>query len=225
MLEPPRVMPAALADTIAADRLATVRRMSRAVTYAYVAYLVFSPAFLWLGTGHAGDALVLTAVVAVNALLLARQGFTSARPLAPVVAIGNCTLVAVTAHLWSPFLPAPGIAALMTMVSAMSPMYRKRRWVAAMAAAMTLAIVGTFALEQLGVLAPTTSSIPGGFEIVAAGFNLRPSGQYLSSILFVCALLAASAGLGYAFRGGERSLRERLLYVAWQLRQLVPAGG
>jgi hypothetical protein len=224
MLEPPRVLPAALADTIAADRLATVRRMSRAVTYAYVAYLVFSPAFLWLGTGHAGDALVLTAVVAVNALLLARQGFTSARPLAPVVAIGNCTLVAVTAHLWSPFLPAPGIAALMTMVSAMSPMYRKRRWVAAMAAAMALAILGTFALEQLGVLARTTSSIPGGFEIAAVGLNLRPFGQYLSSVLFVCVLLAAAAGLGYAFRGGERSLRERLLYVGWQLRQLVPTG-
>jgi eukaryotic-like serine/threonine-protein kinase len=224
MLEPPRVMPAELADTIAADRLATVRRMSRAVTYAYIAYLVFSPAFLWLGTGHAGDALALTAIVAVNALLLARQGFTSARPLAPVVAIGNCTLIAVTAHLWSPFLAAPGVAAIMTMVSAMSPMYRKRRWVALMAAGMTLAIVGTLALELLGALSPTTLSTPGGFELVAAGLNLRPTGKYLSSVLFVCALLAAAAGLGYAIRGGERSLRERLLYVAWQLRQLVPTG-
>ncbi len=172
MLDPPRVMPAALADTVAADRLATVRRMSRAVFYAYAAYLVFAPAFLWLGAGRGGDAVVLTVVVAVNAALLARQGFTSARPIAPVVAIGNVMLVALIARLWSPFLAAPGVAAITTMVSAMSPLYRHRRWVAAMAAGMALAIIGMFLAELVGVLSPTTTSIPDGFEITAAGLHL-----------------------------------------------------
>jgi serine/threonine-protein kinase len=222
MLDPPRVLPAALADTVAADRLATVRRMSRMATISYVAYLVFAPAFLWLGAGRGGDAVVLTVVVGVNALLLARQGFTSARPRAPLVVVSNVVLIAVIARLWGPFMAAPGLAAISTMVSAMSPMYRKARWVAAMAAAMTFAIIGPFVAELVGWISPTIASIPGGFQITAPGLHLSEAGQYLTSILYICALIAAAAALGYTIRGGERSLRERLLYVAWQLRQLVP---
>ena len=221
MLEPPRTMPPALADTIAADRLATVRRMSRVATIAYLAYLLFAPAFLWLGAGRPGDALALVAIVGVNVALLARQGFTSAAPRAPLVAVGNAILLALVARLWSPLMAAPGLAALMTMVSAMSPLYRQRRWVAAMAAMMALTILGPLAAELLGILSPTMYSVPGGFEITPPGLNLSATGQYLTSFMYIAALMSAAATLGYMIRGGERSLRERLLHIAWQLRQLA----
>nr|HEX4314681.1 hypothetical protein [Kofleriaceae bacterium] len=221
MLEPPRAMPPALAATVTADRLATVRRMSRAATIAYVVYLLFAPAFLWLGAGQGRDALALTIIVGLNVAVLARQGFTSAPPRAPLVAIGNAILIGLIARLWSPLMAAPGIAAITTMVSAMSPLYRQRRWVAAMAVMMALAILGPLAAELAGVLSPTMHSVPGGFEITPAGLHLSAVGQYLTSFMFIAALIGASAALGYAIRGGERSLRERLLHIAWQLRQLA----
>lgn len=222
MLEPPKTTPKALADALAADRLATVRRMSRAATWAYVAYLVFAPAFLWLGAGQGEGALIMTAVVSVNAALLARQGFTKAAPNAPLVALGNAVLIGLIARLWSPFLAAPGLATITTMSSAMSPIYRRWWHLVPMAALMILAVLLPWILEVAGALDSTAKSIPGGFELTPPGLHLRSTGQYITAIMYIVAIVSAAAGLGYAFRGGERPMRERLLRVAWQLRQLVP---
>jgi len=126
------------------------------------------------------------------------------------------------ARLWSPFLAAPGLAALTVMVSAMSPLYRRRSFVVAMAVLMSGAILVPFALEMLGVLEPTTRSVAGGIEFFPPGMKLKATGQYLTAVMYVIALVAASAALGFSIRGGERSMRERLLRIAWQLRQLVP---
>ena len=222
MLEPPRRTPHALAEAIAADQISTVRRMSRTAMWGYVAYLLFAPAFLWLGAGQGREALVMTMIILANVAVLWRQGFTTARPMAAAVAVGNAVLIALIAWLWSPFLAAPGLAGLTVMVSALSPLYRRTRFVVAMAVLMSGAVLAPFGLEMAGVITPTVHSVPGGLLFDPPGMNLREAGQWITAVMYVIALVAVSAALGSSFRGGERTMRERLLRIAWQLRQLVP---
>ncbi len=112
-------------DAQAPPRGEVIQRQSRAGMLALVAYLIFGPAFLWLGAGAPGYALILLALVAANLAVLWLQGIRGHRARPALVAAGNVALVALIACVSSPFLLAPGIAAITTMAIGFSPMYER----------------------------------------------------------------------------------------------------
>ncbi len=224
MLEPPPVAPPQLAERIAADRLAEIRRQSRGAIPVFMAYLIYSPAFLWLGSGESGYAAAIVVFVsaAVGALYL--QGYRDA-PVRPwLVAICNVLLIALTARVGSPFLIAPGIAAVTAVGFAFSPVYADVRRLAIVVGALFLAVLAPWLAERAGWMTETVTTGHHGIFLSAPALNLRPSGQIAMLVLYTLTLVIAAAGLASQVARGERAMRYRLIHQTWLLRQLVPGG-
>jgi hypothetical protein len=225
MLEPPPVAPAQLSERIAADRLAEIRRQSRGAIPVFIAYLVFAPAFWWLGSGEIGYAAALVALVgaAVGALYL--QGFRDSPPRPWLVAACNVALIAVSSRAGSPFLLAPGIATVTVMGIAFSPVYADMRKLAAVVGAVFFAVLAPWLAERAGWISETVTPVAHGIAFTGPALHLRPAGQITMLVLYTLTLVIAGAGLASQVARGERALRYRLMMQTWLLRQLVPGEG
>ena len=193
-----------LARLDGSDRDALIRRESRAGIIAYLAYMIFGPAFLWLGAGAPGYALALLVLVAANVAVLWRQGVRG-RPNQPVlVAAGNALLIALIARITSPFLLAPGIAAITTMAIGFSPVYEQGRRLAVLAGAMVASVLLPWLGERIGWLATTTVATHDGFVLAAPGLHLREGGQTVLMVLYTVSLIAAGAVLAFQLARAQR---------------------
>ena len=220
MLEPPRETPKEVAEAIRADQIATLAQNARTGVWGYLGYVAFVPALLWLGRGV--DALALFLLISINVVITLIQGYVSSKPRPIRIVLGNAALIALIAHLFSPFLIAPGIAAVTAMMLVFGPSYRERAAVIGVIATMVLAIVVPWILELAGVLAATTRITTSGLSLEAPGL-LLPAGATLALlVLYAIGLVTAAVGMSYAMRRAERTVREHLHLQAWQLRQLVP---
>jgi hypothetical protein len=198
------------AGIVEQERAEMIRRGSRAGVVTSVAYLLFGPAFLWLGAGAARYAFALLVLVAANITVLYLQGFRGHRDRPVLVAAGNVALVVLIARATSPFLLAPGIAAITVMGLAFTPNYERPRALLALVAAMAAAVLGPWIGEQIGWLATTTTSTRDGFQINAVGLHLREGGQAVLMVLYTLSLLAAGAVLAFNLSRSERRLRYRI---------------
>jgi hypothetical protein len=204
--------PRALAEHVLArldgsDRAALIRRQSRAGIVAFLAYMIFGPAFLWLGAGAPGYAAALLVLVAANVAVLWRQGVLG-KPAQPVlVAAANVALIALIGRVTSPFLLAPGIAAVTTMAIGFSPVYEQGRRLAALAGAMTVGVLLPWFAERLGWLSTTTTATRDGLVLSSPGLHLREGGQTVLMVLYTVSLIAAGAVLAFQLARAQRMAR------------------
>jgi serine/threonine-protein kinase len=221
MLEPPAQPPREVEDEIEADNLASVRRNARVGLLGYLGYLSFVPTLLWLAPGHRGYALALFAIIACNAGVLAWHAFGSSQPRPWRVVAGNVLLVVVLARMYSPFLLAPGVAAVTTMAVVFSPSYTRRLWVGIVVALMLAAVLVPWLAEQLGVVSATTV-VGDGLALTGPALHVSATAQLVVLVGIVAALVAAAGWIAHAMRKTEYAMRHQLYVQAWQLRQLVP---
>jgi serine/threonine-protein kinase len=221
MLEPPKVMPAQVADLIAADRVEEIRRQSRGAIPVFVAYLLFAPAFFWLGSGEFGYAAALIALVAAAVGALYLQGYRGAPPRPWLVAACNVALIALSARAGSPFLLGPGIAVVTVVGIAFSPVYADPRKLVAVVLAIFAGVLAPFLAERAGWISETMTPIHHGLAFTGPALNLRPAGQSALLVLYTLTLVIAGAGLASQVARGERTLRHRLMLQTYLLKDLV----
>jgi eukaryotic-like serine/threonine-protein kinase len=221
MLEPPAAPPREVENEIEADNLASVRRNARVGLLGYLGYLAFVPTLLWLAPGHQGYALALFAIIACNAGVLAWHAFGKSQPQPWRIVAGNVLLVVLLARMYSPFLIAPGVAAVTTMAVVFSPSYTRRLWVGVVVALMVGAVLVPWLAEQVGIVSATTA-VGDGLALTGPALHVGATAQLLVLVGIVVALVAAAGWIAHAMRKTEYAMRHQLYVQAWQLRQLVP---
>jgi len=222
MLEPPRAMPREVEDEMRADAVAADRRQARTSIVISAGYAGFVP-FMLLAKNWTQAALVI-AYLAFNTVVLrirAREG-TGNHPYWN--ALRNAVLVAIVAHAYSPLLIGPGLAAATVGALLLTMSYTRPRELLGLVAILSAAVMVPWALENLGVIAPTMVHTPTGIELSSPQLEaMGPALRDISVGLYVVGALTAIGALGNAMVQRERESRRALHLQAWQLRQLVPA--
>jgi len=218
MLEPPRAMPPEVTREIELDNARTLSRSLRIGAWAYVGFLSLVPFVLdSAGLFYVG---VLVAIIGTNIAVLLRMRPGPARVVA--FAFASAALVGAIARIFSPFFIAPAIATVITMAMVFTPSYEDVRAVAGIAVLMVLAIVAPWVLEAMGLVSTTTVFAPDSITLLApANGFASPLAASAAMVLYVAALLTASAFVAHAMRRTERTMRHHMRLQAWQLRQLV----
>ena len=221
MLEPPKTLPAEVVRAIDEDDHRTMMEHGRVAVYSYLLFFAFLPLVWWIAPQGSPWLLVISGLVLVNLGICYWGSRYSPAGKEGIIAITNAALLAVVARMYTPFLIAPGLAAMSAMAVLFTPTKSRLLTVPAMIAITTAAVLGPFVLEQLGVLSVTT-------EVTTHGMLLRPlalAGDEMSTLIvasiYVLALIGAAAFMANGMRSRERTVKRRLMLQAWQLRQLV----
>ncbi|MBL9020259.1 MAG: protein kinase [Myxococcales bacterium] len=218
MIEPPVEMPDEVERELEAIDQKDLKVQGQLGTFSMLAYLLFFPLMYAAGFRHlwyliAGPALV--AGVIVGSRHVAKTGSLRAAYACFVI---NLVLVALFARIATPFLVAPGLAAMTVMVYATHvPM--GRAWV--LFTATLAAVLGPWIAEIAGVISTTTSITGGSFQLQAAADSLAPTLTLISLGLFVAGLLGMATMLARTLSLSRRETQRTLQLQAWQLRQLM----
>jgi len=222
MLEPPRTTPREVEDAIREEDVQTMRSHARIGVWLYLGFLLFTPLLWWIAPRGSPHVLALTAVVAIN-LGLCWWG-SRIRPLGKEawIAVFTMILISVVAHMFTPFLAAPGIAAMAAMVILLTPTRSPITSAIPMTVLPCLAVLVPWLLERMGALPVTTTIGDHGIVLDAPALAGDETRTLVVGVLYVVMLVAGSAILANIMRGRERAARHTLHLQAWQLRQLVP---
>jgi len=217
MLEPPRVRPPEVQELIEADNLETIKRQANAAALGYLGFLAFVPG-LFESTMNLGYLAALLVLLGFNIVtLVSPMSFKNRTSRTIRIGIGNALLVGLLGYLYSPFLIAPGVAAIVTMALGFAPTYRRLRAPVLIGCLFLAAVLAPWLAEELGWLPTTIAFVDGKLVLGPTPLPLSLCGL----VIYAVALIASAAGLAYANRLAEREVRERLHLQAWQLRQLV----
>jgi hypothetical protein len=165
---------------------------------------------------------VLTALLAINTANLWLISRARVLPRPWLTLVTTALLVGLVAQTFTPFLVAPGLAAVIAMaivLSARDPRVSDGRILAAL---MSGAIVIPWLLEVAGVL-PATARVRPDEVILDVHWVTRgrdPNMWLL--IVYATALVTSACWMARTIRKRERTAKRQLLVQAWQLRQLVP---
>jgi len=222
MLEPPKTTPKEVEQAIFDDDVRAARVNAQAGLLAVAGGIAFAPLMWWMSPGGSPWMLALCFVmIALGVVSL--YNLKAPAPMTGLVMIGNAILVAVVAHLYSPVLVAPGLAAALAMAMVFTPRFSWLGSGVAVALLMILAIVVPFALEQLGWLERTMSIVPtGGVRFEPPGIGGEAVPVLVVSTVYVVILIVGAATIAELLRARNRQAHRHLLMQAWQLRQLVP---
>jgi serine/threonine-protein kinase len=171
MLEPPRAMPREVRDAVVNDEIASNTSQAKTGLWLFLGYFAFAP-FLIDFRGSQLYLVAFVALVVLNAALIWRRAYYAGlrSVVAPVVIIlGNAALLAMIAHVFSPILLAPGLAAITTAALVNAPWYSgpaddqpERRRFVFVVIAMSAAVLLPWAAEVVGW-------VPRTFEITEHG--------------------------------------------------------
>ena len=223
MLEPPRTTPPEVERELFEQDVATIRENARAGIRYYVMFLSFMP-FLWfIAPPNSPWVLALSGMTTVNVLISWWGSRTFPIGKEWIIAVSNSITLAVVAHMYTPYLIAPGLAAMSIMAIVFTPTRNRLTTATGMFVMSVLAVLGPWGLELAGVL-PTTMSVSKDGLLLSA---VALSGEYQKltlamGALFVVALMLAAVGISSNMRERERVAKRALHLQAWQLRQLVP---
>ena len=139
-----------------------------------------------------------------------------------LLALGNAVLLAIVSRMFTPFLIAPGLAAMSAMAILFTPTSSRLTTRLGVTLLAWAAVLGPWVLERAGVLSITTTVTGDGILMRAAGTAGAEGPTLGVAIFYVLASIAAAAGMATAMRERTRAARRHLHVQAWQLRQLVP---
>ena len=138
------------------DRRPTYRRRQPEDGALHAVLLAITGGFAALGMRD-GYVAALASVSAANTLL-ALIGTRYRHGAAMTVAVaGNLVTIVLLARMFTPFLLAPGIAAVIVMAFAFHPGVSSRRALGAVAATGAAIVIGMWAIEALGLVSATFS--------------------------------------------------------------------
>jgi serine/threonine-protein kinase len=221
MLEPPTTMPAEVERAIEEDNNAASRANSRFGVWAYLAFLAFTPLLWWIAP--AGSAWIVAAVsglIATNVVVCWMQS-TAPRPRPWLIAATNAIMVALISRMFTPFLIAPAVAAVIAMGIVLSQRLSRLVAAGAIVGLMSAAVLVPWFLELAGVMSQTTFVIDGGLILKAIGVSGPGAPTLVVAALYVVLLLTVACSLADAMRTRERAAKRHLLLQTWQLHQLV----
>ena len=223
MLEPPRTTPPEVEKEILEADISTMRENARAGIRYYVMFLAFMP-FLWFIAPQGSPwVAALSAMTTINVLISWWGANTHPLGKEWVIAISNTITLAVVAKMYTPFLIAPGLAAMSLMAIVFTPTRSSLTTAAAMLIMSVIAVLGPWTLELVGALPSTMSVDKDGILLSAVALSGEyPMASLVAGALFVVALLLAAVGISSNMRERERAAKRALHLQAWQLRQLVP---
>jgi hypothetical protein len=139
-----------------------------------------------------------------------------------VIAVTNGILLAVVSRMYTPFLIAPGMAAMSAMAIMFTPTRSRLTSGILMVVVPWLAVLGPWLLERVNVLSVTTTVDTNGLLLKAVAIAGDETPTLVVAALYVLAMIAAAAGMANGMRARERAAKRHLHLQAWQLQQLVP---
>ncbi|MFN0246570.1 MAG: serine/threonine-protein kinase [Kofleriaceae bacterium] len=223
MLEPPRTTPPEVEKEILESDIATMKDNARAGIRYYVMFLAFMPFLFFIAPPSSPWVLALSGMTTINVLISWWGSKTQPLGKEWIIAVSNTITLAVVSHMYTPYLIAPGLAAMSIMAIVFTPTRSPLTTASGMFVMSVLAVLGPWVLELAGVLPTTMRVDTEGLWLSAVAI----SGEYekLSlglGALFVVALMLAAVGISSNMRERERAAKRALHLQAWQLRQLVP---
>ncbi len=224
MLEPPRDMPAEVERAIDSDEASIVQGNARVAVWAYVMFLGFMPLAWWIAPAGSPYVLALSAMVGISLVACWFGTRTNPHRKEGVIALTNAFLLAIVARMYTPFLIAPGLAAMSCMALLFTPTRSRLTSVPGVLVLTTVPVLGAWMLERVSVLSITTTVGPDGMHLtpLAVSGTSEPSTLVVTA-LYVLALLVAAVFMASRMSARIRAARRLLHLQAWQLRQLVPA--
>ncbi len=223
MLEPPKTTPPEVEAAILDDDVQTMQGNARVGIYAYIAFFAFMPMVWWIAPQGSPWVLAISMLILVNMAICYWGSRTNPIGKEGIIAISNALLLAITAHMYTPFLIAPGLAAMSAMAIMFTPTRSKLTSMAGMVGIPALAVLGPFLLERFGVLPLTTTVDHRGILLDAVAVAGDENATLAVAAIYVFGLIAAAAGMASGMRSRERAAKRILHLQSWQLRQLVSA--
>jgi predicted Ser/Thr protein kinase len=224
MLDPPKTPPDELREALRNSDAIYISHHARGAIPGYVLIALFLPLFVLNGVL---DWTVVLAIVgsalgmAVAAWQLVRK---PNRSLAWMIAyaIGNSLMLVLLGRLGGAFAFVPALVSYITASVITYPVFLERGWV--LISIMVTGFLVPFGLEISGLLEMT-------WELRSDGILLRGAAMDLTGVSAMVTVIAASvaivvmAGIQYAKLGRtNREAQQRLVTLAWHLRQLLPTG-
>ena len=222
MLEPPRTMPKEVEQTILEDDISLMQGNARVGIYAYVGFLAFLPFVWWLAPAGSPYIPVLSSLIFLNMAVCWWGSRKNPLGKEGVISVTNALLLVAVSRMYTPFLIAPGLAAMSAMAIMFTPTRSKLTSLAGMVALPWLAVIGPWLLERVDVVSKTTSVDAHGIHLDPLALAGGETATLTIAALYVLALIAAAAGMASRMRNRERAAKRHLHLQAWQLRQLVP---
>jgi hypothetical protein len=221
LVEPPREVPAEVEHILGEAEAASSRLEANGGVWSYLFTLAFAPLLFWMGVRSWWLLLTLGALLAVQSALA--LWFSKARRVPPSVMYGvvaiNGVFVALTSRVFSPYVVAPGIAAIGTVAFVMHS--QLKAWIILLIGCLSVAV--PIALELTGVLAPTA-------HFTGSAIVITPAVVSFAKIPTIVTLTLASIGLVLPatlsidrLRRAQLAAERKMHLQSWQLRQLVPS--
>jgi eukaryotic-like serine/threonine-protein kinase len=225
MLEPPREMPAEVEAELERDNVSTSRTQARIALWPFLGFFGFTPFLI----GYEGTnlwAVLYFVYLVFNVWLIRRRArgemtaFLVGNPTA--VTIRLAILIAVIAHVFSPLMLAPGLAAVTTSALLITPMFSRTRDIIILLTAMVAAIALPLAAESLDLVTRTLTITDTGAVLHNPQIFGDATMRTIGHVMYGVGLVAGGLAIAHYVRRTERAAREHLHLQAWHLRALVP---
>jgi serine/threonine-protein kinase len=223
MLKPPLEVPAEVERHIDQIDTESAQHQGRLATVSMLAYLGFVPMMLWTGVRDPVFVIafsVLAVGSALHVFTLSRRTDFAHRGIYLNACI-NAVLIGLISRMVGPFIIAPTLATTTLMAYAAHPKFGK---ITVMAGILGASVAVPWALELVGVLAPTYHFTDGGELVLGSSivrFSSVPVQLAFAMLLVVLLAVVGLLSRGLAMR--QRDATRKLELHAWHLRQVVPS--
>jgi serine/threonine-protein kinase len=221
MLEPPSTTPREVEAMVEADEVLTGKRTSHVGAYVYLAILAFTPLMWWAAPGLSPYVVLTAALAATSAGVAWWMARAGVRGREWYLAASTLLLIGVVSRAYTPFLCAPVLGAVSAMASQFGPTQSRIARPSVVAIATSLAVLGPWIAERLGLMSQTTTIGPEGVKLEAPAIGSDPLPALLAGALYVVCVIVGVTLLAHDVRRRERATRVHLFTQAWQLRQLI----
>jgi hypothetical protein len=222
LTEPPRQIPAEARAELARAHSRSLATGGRAIGYAFLTGLLFTPVSLWMKIQSWQASILLTAawlLAAVVSFVGARRPDSAGKPGLPILFAGALA-IACTASLFGPFFLLPGLVVIYGMMFTLLPPDRSRRSI--VLTLCLLAIVFPVVLEKAGVLPQPYDIREDAITIHAGMLHFPPVPTEIFLLFTSVAVVVIACFMTASVRDALTAAEERLHVLAWQLRQMVP---
>jgi hypothetical protein len=218
MIEVPDPLPAAAQIALDRSDHEVIREMGSALIAAFMAFLLYVPLMVAQGIHGVGVVASITVMASLMVAWAARWRAVGPRVFSWPAMLGAATVLTLYARTMGPFVNAPAQAALATMAVSFFP---RGPAPAAVVATFALPSVGTWLLEQLGVLAATTS-VEAGALVVRSPVVELSAPTTAAGLVFVSAIMVTMAGaMADHLARAQRRCTAQVVAQRWKIRRLA----
>jgi serine/threonine-protein kinase len=220
MLEPPRKSPVEVDARMASIAEETSRRRSMLVALFALGFLAFLPLLMWMGVRDAWVVIAFTTLVAANGLHALRLAVKKSPATVAQLYVGvllNSLVIGTVSHMFTPFLVAPGIAAVSVMMYLSDPRLHAKLVIPL----VVVAVLGPWLVEITGLVSPTVAAVGGNLMLHSPAVTVTMPATSLALALFVGSMIALAGVVAKRLGDTVQTSLRTVELQAWHLRQLV----